>query len=58
VLLYEMLLGQSPFHGEEEEDLFRAIRQKQPMFPRWLNRDAIDCVQKVRGLALSFDLID
>ncbi|CAK8689328.1 unnamed protein product [Clavelina lepadiformis] len=47
VLLYEMLLGQSPFHGEEEEDLFHAIQHKQPIYPRWMPRDAIDCVQKL-----------
>ena len=47
VLLYEMLLGQSPFHGQDEEELFAAIRNKQPLFPKWLNRTAIDCVRQV-----------
>ena len=54
VLLYEMLLGQSPFHGQDEEELFSAIQNKQPMYPRWLPRDAIDCIKKVRKLNFIF----
>ena len=42
-----MLLGQSPFHGEDEEDLFDAIQNKQPIYPKWMPRDAIDCVSRV-----------
>jgi len=47
VLLYEMLLGQSPFHGQDEEELFSAIQTKNPMYPRWLARDAIDCCKQM-----------
>ncbi|XP_074647004.1 protein kinase C delta type-like isoform X2 [Tubulanus polymorphus] len=40
VLLYEMLIGQSPFHGEDEDDLFFSICHDVPHFPRWISSDA------------------
>ncbi|KFQ88143.1 Protein kinase C theta type, partial [Phoenicopterus ruber ruber] len=42
VLLYEMLIGQSPFHGQDEEELFQSIRMDNPFYPRWLDKDAKD----------------
>ncbi|KAG8440043.1 hypothetical protein GDO86_006004 [Hymenochirus boettgeri] len=42
VLLYEMLIGQSPFHGIDEEQLFQSIRMDNPMYPRFLSIEAKD----------------
>uniref|UniRef100_A0A8C2BMM6 Protein kinase C n=1 Tax=Cyprinus carpio TaxID=7962 RepID=A0A8C2BMM6_CYPCA len=47
VLLYEMLIGQSPFHGHDEEELFQSIRTDDPCYPRWLTRDARDILVKL-----------
>ncbi|KAL6116627.1 prkcq [Pungitius sinensis] len=47
VLLYEMLIGQSPFHGRDEEELFQSIRTDNPVYPRWLTRDAKDILIKL-----------
>ncbi len=47
VLLYEMLIGQSPFHGQDEEELFQSIRTDDPCYPRWLTRDTRDILIKV-----------
>ncbi|KAG7215236.1 hypothetical protein INR49_020577 [Caranx melampygus] len=33
VLLYEMLVGQSPFHGDDEDELFESIRMDTPHYP-------------------------
>ncbi|XP_071486841.1 protein kinase C delta type-like isoform X1 [Diadema antillarum] len=44
VLLYEMLIGQSPFHGEDEDQLFDCILHEAPHYPRWLSRDAHSCL--------------
>lgn len=49
VLLYEMLIGQSPFHGQDEEELFQSIRMDNPFYPRWLDKDAKDILVKVRS---------
>ncbi|XP_023609363.1 protein kinase C theta type [Myotis lucifugus] len=46
VLLYEMLIGQSPFHGQDEEELFHSIRMDNPFYPRWLEREAKDLLVK------------
>ncbi|XP_023712889.1 serine/threonine-protein kinase pakA isoform X2 [Cryptotermes secundus] len=40
VLLYEMLIGQSPFSGCDEDDLFWSICNEQPQYPRFLSREA------------------
>ncbi|KAM6985661.1 protein kinase C theta type [Aplochiton taeniatus] len=47
VLLYEMLIGQSPFHGRDEEELFQSIRTDNPCYPRWLTKDAKDILIKL-----------
>lgn len=47
VLLYEMLIGQSPFHGHDEEELFQSIRTDNPCYPRWLPKDAKDILIKL-----------
>ncbi|XP_028254648.1 protein kinase C theta type isoform X2 [Parambassis ranga] len=47
VLLYEMLIGQSPFHGRDEEELFQSIRTDNPVYPSWLNKTAKDILIKL-----------
>ncbi|XP_066246215.1 putative protein kinase C delta type homolog isoform X2 [Euwallacea similis] len=40
VLLYEMLLGQSPFSGGDEDELFWSICNEKPVIPRFLSAEA------------------
>ncbi|XP_067861202.1 protein kinase C theta type isoform X2 [Heptranchias perlo] len=47
VLLYEMLIGQSPFHGGDEDELFQSIRTDDPVYPRWLGKEARDILVKL-----------
>ncbi|XP_053321387.1 protein kinase C theta type isoform X2 [Spea bombifrons] len=42
VLVYEMLIGQSPFHGIDEDQLFQSIRMDGPIYPRFLTKEARD----------------
>ncbi|CAG06779.1 unnamed protein product, partial [Tetraodon nigroviridis] len=46
VLLYEMLIGQSPFHGDDEDELFESIRMDTPHYPRWINKEAKDLIER------------
>uniref|UniRef100_H2MQW5 Protein kinase C n=1 Tax=Oryzias latipes TaxID=8090 RepID=H2MQW5_ORYLA len=47
VLLYEMLIGQSPFHGRDEEELFQSIRTDTPIYPTWLTKASKDLLVKL-----------
>ncbi|OAD57684.1 Putative protein kinase C delta type like protein [Eufriesea mexicana] len=42
VLLYEMLTGQSPFSGCDEDELFWSICNERPFIPRYLSQDSSD----------------
>ncbi|VDM94083.1 unnamed protein product, partial [Onchocerca ochengi] len=44
VLLYEMLIGQSPFHGEGEDELFDSILNERPYFPKSIGKEAAKCL--------------
>ncbi|KAH7100378.1 hypothetical protein BKA62DRAFT_771645 [Auriculariales sp. MPI-PUGE-AT-0066] len=41
VLMYEMLLGQSPFRGDDEDEIFDAILEDEPLYPITMPRDAL-----------------
>uniref|UniRef100_A0A8K9WRC9 Protein kinase C n=1 Tax=Oncorhynchus mykiss TaxID=8022 RepID=A0A8K9WRC9_ONCMY len=47
VLVYEMLIGQSPFQGDDEDELFESIRMDVPHYPRWITKEAKDLLEKL-----------
>lgn len=42
-----MLLGQSPFRGDDEDEIFDAILEDEPLYPITMPRDAVAILQKV-----------
>ena len=48
--MYEMLIGQSPFHGDGEDELFDAILNERPYFPKSLGKEAAKCLSAVSTL--------
>lgn len=47
VLIYEMLLGQSPFRGDDEDEIFDAILEDEILYPINMSRDSVSILQKV-----------
>ncbi|GJQ75880.1 hypothetical protein Trydic_g17942 [Trypoxylus dichotomus] len=47
VLLYEMLIGQSPFSGCDEDELFWSICNEKPVFPRFLSAEATSILKQL-----------
>ncbi|KAJ3288335.1 Serine/threonine kinase [Rhizoclosmatium sp. JEL0117] len=47
VLIYEMILGQSPFPGDGEDQIFDAILHDDVLFPGNMNKDAVDILKKL-----------
>ncbi len=47
VLCYEMITGQSPFSGEDEEELFDAICNSQVSYSRYLDQHTINFLDRV-----------
>jgi hypothetical protein len=45
-----MLLGQSPFRGDDEDEIFDAILEDEPLYPITMPRDAVSILQKVESL--------
>uniref|UniRef100_A0A8C6NMG7 Protein kinase N3 n=1 Tax=Nothobranchius furzeri TaxID=105023 RepID=A0A8C6NMG7_NOTFU len=47
VLVYEMLVGESPFPGEDEEEVFDSIVNNDVQYPTSLHPDAVSIMQKL-----------
>lgn len=47
VLLYEMLVGQPPFDGEDEEELFAAITDQSVNYPKSLSKESKEACKGV-----------
>uniref|UniRef100_A0A3Q3IKM8 Protein kinase C n=1 Tax=Monopterus albus TaxID=43700 RepID=A0A3Q3IKM8_MONAL len=47
VLVYEMLIGQSPFQGDDEDELFESIKSDTPHYPRWITKEAKNLLEKL-----------
>jgi hypothetical protein len=42
-----MLLGQSPFRGDDEDEIFDAILEDEPLYPMSMPGEAVDLLQSV-----------
>ncbi|KAI8072635.1 kinase-like domain-containing protein [Gongronella butleri] len=53
VLIYEMLLGQSPFRGEDEDEIFDAILEDEILYPINMSRHSVSICQRLLTRDLS-----
>lgn len=47
VLIYEMLVGESPFPGEDEEEVFDSIVNDNVRYPRFLSNESITIMRRL-----------
>ncbi|KAL8944308.1 MAG: hypothetical protein Q9216_000492 [Gyalolechia sp. 2 TL-2023] len=47
VLIYQMLLQQSPFRGDDEDEIYDAILADEPLYPIHMPRDSVSILQKL-----------
>nr|XP_015222667.1 PREDICTED: serine/threonine-protein kinase N3 [Lepisosteus oculatus]XP_015222668.1 PREDICTED: serine/threonine-protein kinase N3 [Lepisosteus oculatus] len=47
VLVYEMLVGESPFPGDDEEEVFDSIVNDEVRYPRFLSPESVSIIQKL-----------
>ncbi|XP_069604146.1 serine/threonine-protein kinase N3 isoform X1 [Ranitomeya imitator] len=47
VLIYEMLVGECPFPGDDEEEVFDSIVNEEVCYPRFLDIEAINIIRKL-----------
>jgi serine/threonine protein kinase len=57
ILTYEMLLGQSPFRGDDEDEIFDAILEDEPLYPITMPRDAVSILPKVECPCALFSML-
>lgn len=46
-MIYQMLLQQSPFRGEDEDEIYDAILADEPLYPIHMPRDSVSILQKL-----------
>ncbi|NXP81836.1 PKN2 kinase, partial [Ramphastos sulfuratus] len=47
VLIYEMLVGEAPFPGDDEEEVFDSIVNDEVQYPRFLSAEALSIARKL-----------
>jgi len=52
VLIYEMLVGESPFPGDIEEEIFEAITRDEVKYPRYLSNESVTIMRRVSWIFL------
>jgi protein kinase N len=57
VLIFEMLVGESPFPGDDEEEVFDSIVNDEVRYPRFLSLEAIAIMRRVSTFHFESDVI-
>ena len=47
IILYQMMTSQSPFKGQDEDDVYDAVLTTEPPYPKHLPSDAVHLIRKL-----------
>ncbi|XP_036405226.1 protein kinase C delta type-like [Megalops cyprinoides] len=47
VLVFELLTGESPFHGADDDELAMSVCMDTPQYPSWINEESKDFLEKL-----------
>jgi len=47
LLLYQFLVGVTPFHGKTSEEVFSNILERKLKFPQYLDKEAVDLIDRL-----------
>ena len=47
ILMYEMMCGQPPFEGDNDDELFEAILHDVVLYPTWLSSEAKSLLRRL-----------
>ena len=53
VVLYEMLTGQMPFDGDDEEELFDNIKRGKIPYPGWMSSNAEKMIRRLCDISMA-----
>jgi serine/threonine protein kinase len=51
ILIYEMLLGQSPFRGDDEDEIFESILHDEILYPVSMTKESVLLLQNASDLS-------
>ena len=54
MLIFEMLVGESPFPGDDEEEVFDSIVNDEVRYPRFLSLESIAVMRRVSSSTLEW----
>ena len=58
VLIFEMLVGESPFPGDDEEEVFDSIVNDEVRYPRFLSLEAIAIMRRVSAIIVRWSIVN
>jgi serine/threonine protein kinase len=49
-IIYQMLVGQSPFYAKTKNEVFQNVIERKISFPHYMDKDAKDLIEKLLDL--------
>lgn len=50
IMLFELMAGQHPFEADDDDAMFKNIKEKKAVFPKHFSQEAMDIITSVRHI--------